>query len=240
MKTIHVILSPHFSDDHFHEEVSGITFKAGRENVEIHHIDLKEHRLTGIQDALRRNILIPYDKETLEFVNGSNISGPEETKPLNVMSVASLSDITVEYGTALESVGLPSKLQASLSNDSEKDLSVEWDDGTPVYDENTAGSYSFKGALTLPEEITNTSGLTGTATVIVKEEAVEPDPEPDPEPEPEPEPEEMRALSNNSLDLESLTVEELKSLAKEMGLSNYSKLKRDELIELINNETEKK
>lgn len=39
----------------------------------------------------------------------------------------------------------------------------------------------------------------------------------------------------NSLDLEELTVDQLKEIAKNSGLSNYSKLKRDELIELINN-----
>lgn len=37
----------------------------------------------------------------------------------------------------------------------------------------------------------------------------------------------------DGIDVEELTVDQLKDLAKQLGLSNYSKLKRDELIELI-------
>lgn len=37
-------------------------------------------------------------------------------------------------------------------------------------------------------------------------------------------------------DLDDLTVAELKELAKERGLNNYSSLKREELIELLNGE----
>jgi len=39
-------------------------------------------------------------------------------------------------------------------------------------------------------------------------------------------------------DLEKLTVDELKEIAKNKGLTNYSRLKRDELIELIKNEND--
>ncbi|HGS9152186.1 Rho termination factor N-terminal domain-containing protein [Clostridioides difficile] len=38
-----------------------------------------------------------------------------------------------------------------------------------------------------------------------------------------------------NIDIENSTLEELKSLAKENGIEGYSKLKKDELIEKLNN-----
>ncbi|MCC0630153.1 MULTISPECIES: Rho termination factor N-terminal domain-containing protein [unclassified Clostridioides] len=38
-----------------------------------------------------------------------------------------------------------------------------------------------------------------------------------------------------SIDIENSTLEELKSLAKENSIEGYSKLKKDELIEKLNN-----
>lgn len=235
MDKIKVILSPNFSENEYYEEVSGITFRGGLEG-ELHCISLGENKLTGIQSALRKNILIPYDKETLDFVNGNDITAPEEPEPLNVLSVASVSNITAPYGTALGSLGLPVTLETTLSDNSKKSLSVNWDNGTPVYDGNTAGTYNFKGELVLVDDVTNTNGTYATATVIVEEDIIEPEPEVEEggEEESDPETEVFSVQSTeDEKDLESLTVDELKSLAKEMGLTNYSKLKRDELIALI-------
>lgn len=72
MKTLRVILSPHFYEEEYDEAVSGITFKKGN-GANVYSIELSEARLTGIQTALRKNILLPYDAETLEYVNGKNI-----------------------------------------------------------------------------------------------------------------------------------------------------------------------
>ncbi|MCI9975976.1 Rho termination factor N-terminal domain-containing protein [Clostridioides difficile] len=38
-----------------------------------------------------------------------------------------------------------------------------------------------------------------------------------------------------NIDIESLTLEELRNLAKEKGIDSYTKLKKDELIEKLNN-----
>ena len=56
------------------------------------------------------------------------------------------------------------------------------------------------------------------------------EPEPEPEPEPELEPEE--------LSLSDFTVDQLKAMASERGLSGYSKLKKTELITLLETEPE--
>ena len=63
------------------------------------------------------------------------------------------------------------------------------------------------------------------------EEAHEPEPTPEPETEPEPEEEPAPSLSDQ-------TVEALKQMASERGLSGYSKLKKAELITLLETEPE--
>ena len=86
MKELKVILSPHFNKEVFKEEVSGIEFHKGNGlgGIVTYTIDLQDNKLSGIQSALRKNILLPHDRETLEFVNNNNISEgetPSETEP---------------------------------------------------------------------------------------------------------------------------------------------------------------
>jgi hypothetical protein len=90
-------------------------------------------------------------------------------KILNIVSVPLISDINVGFGTSLESVGLPEAVSATLSNDSTQDLTITWDGGNPTYDSNTANTYIFSGALTLPENVTNTNNITASVNVIVAE-----------------------------------------------------------------------
>ncbi|MEC2373870.1 hypothetical protein P9X07_08910 [Bacillus thuringiensis] len=82
MKELKVFLSPFYFEEEFEEEVSGILFKKAGEHsissISVHSIDIEENKLSGIQSALRKNILLPYDKQTLEFVNGNNIAEDEE------------------------------------------------------------------------------------------------------------------------------------------------------------------
>lgn len=67
MKELKVVLSPYFFEDTFTDEVSGIVFRKGN-GAEIHTINLEDEKLTGIQSALRKNILLPFNKESLDFV----------------------------------------------------------------------------------------------------------------------------------------------------------------------------
>lgn len=74
MKNIKVMVSPHFSEEEFVDSVSGIVFKKDpRGGLRVYGISISEERLTGIHDALRRNILIPADNETRDYVNKGNL-----------------------------------------------------------------------------------------------------------------------------------------------------------------------
>lgn len=96
MKELKVIVSPHYFEEEFEDKVSGITFKKGR-SITVYSIDIEENKLSGIQSALRKNVLLPYDRETLEFVNGKNIAKDEEpAKPEVIEPVVEAKEVVEE------------------------------------------------------------------------------------------------------------------------------------------------
>lgn len=169
MDKIKVVLSPGFSEDEFFEKVSGITFYGGRKNIAIHDIDINKEKLTGIQEALRKNILLPYDKATLAFVNGNNI----DTK--NIVSVATIANKNVVFGTSKELLALPNTVEVTLDDElaTKKNLAVVWDNGTPAYNGNVAQLYNFEGTITLDKDTKNPSNLKAKVAVTVENEVVE-------------------------------------------------------------------
>ncbi|MFA6983494.1 MAG: S-layer homology domain-containing protein, partial [Sedimentibacter sp.] len=72
----------------------------------------------------------------------------------NITSLATLTDINVANGTVLSSAGLPGTIEVTLDDSSKQNLTVTWDDGTPVYNKDAAGEYVFAGTLTLPANVT--------------------------------------------------------------------------------------
>ncbi|MFU1797902.1 Ig-like domain-containing protein [Paenibacillus azoreducens] len=97
---------------------------------------------------------------------------PKPAEPLVVESVESQDDIEVSYGTERSSLPLPSTIQVTLSDQSSRSLGVTWDDGTPEYDGNAAGEYTFTG--TLAQDVSNPQGLTVEVKVIVNPKPAEP------------------------------------------------------------------
>lgn len=121
-------------------------------------------------------------KATINVVVGSQTATPTPTEnastsqSLNISSVAPISEIDVAYGTDIASVNLPTTITTTLSDASTQNITVAWDNGTPTYDANTAGTYVFSGTLTLPDNITNTNNLTASVNVtILAQSATPPD-----------------------------------------------------------------
>ena len=96
-------------------------------------------------------------------------SAVESATQLDIVSVADISDIEVEYGQAPV---FPSTVEATLSDGITANPAVTWDAGTPTFDANTAGTYAFIGTITTTSSITNTNNLTASLNVIVKEQAI--------------------------------------------------------------------
>jgi alpha-tubulin suppressor-like RCC1 family protein len=109
---------------------------------------------------------------------GELISAPAEATAIAAVTVTSVNNpaaITVDNDTDLAYAGLPSTVEVNLSDGSSPSVDVTWDGGSPAYDGNTAGSYTFTGTLTLPGSVTNPNNLTASVTVTVQAPApVEP------------------------------------------------------------------
>ncbi|HHY71932.1 MAG TPA: leucine-rich repeat protein, partial [Bacillus bacterium] len=121
-------------------------------------------------------------------------------KPIEVISVEALTDITVEYGTAYSLLPLPSTAKVTLSNQTSRNLNVTWDNGSPAYDGNTAGEYIFPG--TLAEDIANPRNVNVQVKVVVNPAPVVPD---------------TAIIQVNHLDIDTNHVLDSESMTKELG-----------------------
>ncbi len=90
---------------------------------------------------------------------------------VGVSSVETLSNINVDNGTQLSAVGLPETVVVNLvqSTPSTTSAAVTWDGGTPTYDGNVAGTYTFSGTLILGNNISNPEGTKASVNVVVEE-----------------------------------------------------------------------
>lgn len=88
---------------------------------------------------------------------------------VGVASVGTLSTINVDNGTVLSAVSLPATVSVNLSNSTTSTTSaaVVWDGGTPAYDGNTAGTYTFSGTLSLGTGIYNPENKKAAVDVVV-------------------------------------------------------------------------
>ena len=97
-------------------------------------------------------------------------------KPIQVneiVSVETISDKEVEFGTTVLELELPQTVKVQLDNQEERTLSVQWD--TSSYNGNVANTYRLSGELVLIDGIANTNGLKAVVEVTVKEEPTKPE-----------------------------------------------------------------
>jgi hypothetical protein len=84
---------------------------------------------------------------------------------ITVVSVASISNINVIYGTVAGSIGLPATVQITLSDATTPTVNVTWD--TSSYNGTTAATYPLDGVISLPPGVTNPLALVAEVNVIV-------------------------------------------------------------------------
>lgn len=83
-----------------------------------------------------------------------------------ITGVADLGDITVDLGTPLGSLGLPEQVEVTLTDGSVYDVGVNWDTGTPPYNGNEPGTYTFTGILLPSAGMINPDNLVAHVDVI--------------------------------------------------------------------------
>jgi hypothetical protein len=101
------------------------------------------------------------------FGLSSTASTTVNVTALNIVSVASTTDINVANGTASSSIGLPTTVTVTLSDGSTSTVAVTWNNGTPAYNGNITDTYTFTGTLSTSNGITNPSHLTASVNVNV-------------------------------------------------------------------------
>lgn len=116
---------------------------------------------------------------TIGLVSGCGSDSVNNGSTIQVTTINPIGEdntLEVEYGTSLSNA-LPNTVKVTLSNNNTANVPVEWNNGEPVYDKNTADTYTFIGKLDLKE--TNYSNPDD--IIITIELVVKPDPNPKPE-----------------------------------------------------------
>lgn len=95
-------------------------------------------------------------------------------------------EITVSYGTKYEDINFPGTVTATLYDDTEEEIDVEWaEESDPEYNPRSSGKYEFEGELVdLPAGVSNPDEVKAKAVVTVRHRDIppptrKPDPEPD-------------------------------------------------------------
>ncbi|WP_217587852.1 leucine-rich repeat protein [Lentibacillus saliphilus] len=89
--------------------------------------------------------------------------------PVDITEIVSPENISVEFGTPFQEIGLPETVEVLTANDKTFQMDVTWDQGTPNYDANKAGMYMFEGELVARDGLENPQNLTVSIEVVVEE-----------------------------------------------------------------------
>ena len=105
--------------------------------------------------------------EGLVLLDGTKPQPTPKPQPsvLTIQSVTKLDAQSVPFGTAQDQLSLPKTVEVTLSNGKTQALPVTW--SCETYNAQKAGTYTFTGALVLPDGITNPNGLKAQLDVVV-------------------------------------------------------------------------
>lgn len=111
-------------------------------------------------------------QEQVEQIQQQATQQAPAQQSLNVNSISAISPINVTFGASAASISLPSTINVTLSDNSIQIMNISWNGGTPTYDGNVPGTYSFAGTLVLPDGVTNTGNVGATVDVTVPAQSI--------------------------------------------------------------------
>jgi hypothetical protein len=85
--------------------------------------------------------------------------------PKGIVSVETLTNIRVLFGTAFNDIGLPIKATVHYSDNTSEEVTITFDQGN--YNPNVAGNYDLEATLTLSSGTVNEQNLKATITITV-------------------------------------------------------------------------
>lgn len=102
----------------------------------------------------------------------ASIDNVELLETNNIVSVGSLENYSVAYGTTLSNLGLPQNVTVELDGEyygsTTVGLELTWNAGSPIYNKDVAGEYVFTGTPVLVPGILNPTALKAGVTVTVE------------------------------------------------------------------------
>ena len=116
-----------------------------------------------------------------EAVVTIHASGVEKTvhfavQAVTIVDVAQQPLIVVDHGTERNELQLPEQVAVTLSNGETVDVDVTWDNGSPAYNGQQAGTYTFKVELGLIPQWLNPDSLAVQIEVTVQARVEQPGP----------------------------------------------------------------
>ena len=132
--------------------------------------------LSSKMTSLDTNIKVSYKKTGTNdlVVSGSAVKFGEfnnltvKNNIIRVLSAVAIPQINVENGTDISVVNLPNSVTLNLSNATTTTAAVvSWDIGTPAYNGNVAGAYTFSGEFDLEDNVSNPNNIKAYVSVVV-------------------------------------------------------------------------
>ena len=87
----------------------------------------------------------------------------------SVTAVDEIADISVAFNTTFDKIGLPARVNVTLSNSEVEEVGIDWTAAEGVYSATEVGTQTLEGNLTIPIGITNPGNLTARVNVTVGE-----------------------------------------------------------------------
>lgn len=174
----------HFGDDGLlYTDIADNLAVVDPKSKDLNHVTLTTGEVSFMELAFdadgNQNIYYINDKNHLKMIPVIDSEGSSEgAESVNVVEVAQLAAVEIDYGTKLTDLALPNQVSITLDNDTDLEVDVGWNQGNPSYNANNPGKYIFTGTLDLKEleSVTNTDELQASIEVVVgeKEEPVKP------------------------------------------------------------------
>ena len=111
-------------------------------------------------------INITNDKSVIAMAAATPAGADKGSEAITIRSTVTPSTLVVNYGTSVEDLNLPERIDVILSNKTTTSAAVKWD--TSSYDGNVAKQYKFQGEITAPDGITNPKDIKAIINVDVR------------------------------------------------------------------------
>ncbi|MFT5871816.1 MAG: hypothetical protein ACI8WT_000740 [Clostridium sp.] len=138
-------------------------------NTYTYEVDNKLYNAADVNEQFNKNpgATVETVQDVVKTILTSKGDVPVVSTFKNLKYVHIYDSMTVDKGTPLENINLPTTTELELDDETTINASITFDSGNPIYDGNTPGTYEFKCTASLPVGYTNTNNVNGYTRVSV-------------------------------------------------------------------------